>query len=98
MPLFINFYCHLYLGKYASILLPKTLFFSIISSAANNATIFDNIDCSLVIIRSCWLNPNLVLKFTAGVVLQLFALQSLPLKIFYKVDGSHNLVIIVYVF
>ena len=32
---------------------------------------FDNIDCSRVIIGSCWLNPNLVLKFTAGVVLQL---------------------------
>ena len=50
----------------------KTLCFmkSITSSAANTVIIFVSTDCSWVIIGSCCLNPNLVLKFTAGVVLQ----------------------------
>ena len=42
----------------------------IISSVANNVTIFDNIDYSLVIIGSFSLNSNLLLKFAADVVLQ----------------------------
>ena len=41
-----------------------------ISSVENDNFIFVNIYCSCVIIGSCCLNPSLVLKFTADVVLQ----------------------------
>ena len=60
------------------------------SLAPSIVTIFDNIDCALVIIESCWFNPNLALKFSSKMLFYnplWFALLNLLLRIFYKTDS-----------
>ena len=97
---FIDLYSSLWSGKQASTLQPITLHCSTIFSDANSVITFDKTDCSWVIIGSCCLNLNLVLKILLVLFYNplLFVLIDFLLRIFYKVDNCYNFVILVFVF
>ena len=86
-----TFIDNLCLRKCKSILQLKTECCSIISPLADNFITFVNTDCSLAIIKSCWLNPNFVLNSIAAGVLQSiivdkasFSWMYIPVKVVNK--------------